>query len=62
MTDFKSIAMVHPSFTLVEYAKPVNIPLALLPSNGEDMNVMNGFWDVIKEKPFFDKCVRKDFV
>ena len=62
MTDFKAIAMVHPSNTFPEDANGVSVPLALLPSNGEDVNVMNAFWEIIQKKPFADKCVRKDFV
>ncbi len=59
---FNAIAMVHPSNTLIEDANGVSVPLALLPSNGEDPQIMDGFWDIIKTKPFHDKCVRKDFV
>ena len=38
------------------------MPVALLPSGGEDQAVMNAIWERLQKKPFADKCVRKDFV
>lgn len=59
---FLAFAMVHPSNLVVDDAKGISVPVALLPSNGEDPAIMDGFWDTIKTKSCFSKCVRKDFV
>lgn len=59
---FKAIAMVHPSVIVPQDANGVNVPVCLLPSNGEDKKIMNDFWDIIQKKPFAEKCFRKDFV
>jgi hypothetical protein len=59
---FKAIALPHPSFFVPEDAENVSCPVALLPSSGEDKDVMNGFWERIQKKPFAAQCVREDFV
>jgi hypothetical protein len=56
------MALVHPSLWQPEDADNMTVPVALLPSQGEDIDVMNKFWDRIQKKPFANKCVRRDFV
>lgn len=59
---FKSVALVHPSFFQPEDADNVNVPVALLPSGGEDQAVMNGYWERIQQKPIAKNSIRQDFV
>lgn len=59
---FKSMALVHPSFFLADDADNVNAPVALIPSGGEDKDVMNAYWEKIQQKPIFAKSIRHDFV
>ena len=59
---FRSMALVHPSFFQPEDADNVSVPIALLPSQGEDKDVMNGFWDKIQEKDIAKQSIRQDFV
>jgi hypothetical protein len=59
---FNAIALAHPSFWQPEDADNMTVPIALLPSQGEDRGIMNEFWDRIQKKPFANKCVREDFV
>ena len=59
---FKAVALVHPTNLQPEDGDIVTVPVALLPSGGEDQEVMNGIWERLQKKPFADKCVRKDFV
>lgn len=40
----------------------MNVPIALLPSGGEDGQVMDKFWERMQEKAFAERNVRKDFV
>lgn len=60
--DIKAIAMIHPSFTDPKDAETLTVPVCLVPSKGEDMDVIDDFWNVVQKKPFASKCVRKDFV
>ncbi|MCJ1303504.1 hypothetical protein MMC08_006314 [Hypocenomyce scalaris] len=53
--------MVHPSLTHPNDAAGVTVPVCLLPSQGEDKQIMGDFWAIIEKKPFAGKCVRKDF-
>jgi hypothetical protein len=59
---FRSMALVHPSFFVAEDADNVTVPVALLPSQGEDQDTMNGFWKRIQEKDIAKKSIRQDFV
>ena len=56
------MALIHPSLFQPEDADNMNVPVALLPSGGEDRDAMDGFWERMKRKPFVDLCVRQDFV
>jgi len=38
------------------------VPVALIPSQGEDQEVMNAIWERLHKKSFASKCVRKDFL
>lgn len=59
---FKAMALIHPSNFQPEDADEMDVPVALMPSSGEDKSVMNGFWEKMQKKPFAAKCVRQDFV
>jgi hypothetical protein len=59
---FEAMALVHPSLWQPEDADDITVPVALLPSKGEDKDVMDEFWNRIQKKPFASKCVRQDFV
>lgn len=59
---FKAVVCAHPSFFQPEDADNISVPLALIPSDGEDKTVMNEFWNRIQKKPFADKCYRENFV
>jgi hypothetical protein len=52
----------HPSFFQPEDADNISVPIALMPSDGEDKAVMDEFWARIQKKPFADKCYRENFV
>jgi len=56
------MAFVHPSFFVPEDAENITVPVALLPSQGEDPEVMNAFWEKIQKKPIANKSIREDFV
>ena len=56
------MALVHPSFFQPEDADNVAVPVALLPSQGEDKDIMNAFWDKIQTKDMAKLSVRQDFV
>lgn len=38
------------------------MPVALIPSGGEDPKAMDSIWETLQKKEFGEKCVRKDFV
>jgi len=59
---FKAVALVHPTNLQPEDGDLFTVPVALIPSGGEDPEVMNGVWERLQKKPFADKCVRKDFL
>lgn len=59
---FRSMALVHPSFFQPDDADNVAAPIALIPSGGEDKDVMNAFWERIQQKPIAAKSIRQDFV
>jgi hypothetical protein len=56
------MALVHPSFFQPDDADNVTVPIALLPSQGEDQEVMNAFWERIQKKDIAQKSIRQDFV
>lgn len=56
------MALPHPSFFQASDADNVRVPVALMPSQGEDKDAMNGFWEGIQKKPFAAQCIREDFV
>lgn len=56
------MALIHPSFFQPEDADNVAVPVALLPSQGEDNDIMNAFWDRIQTKDIAKQSVRQDFV
>jgi len=59
---FNALAFVHPSFKQKGDAIHLSVPCALVPSQGEDQEIMNDFWSTVQSKPFANKCVRKDFL
>lgn len=59
---FKALGLIHPSFFQGSDAENVTVPVALLPSQGENQDIMNEFWAGIQKKPFAGNCIRKDFV
>jgi hypothetical protein len=57
------MAFVHPSFFEIDDANSVRVPVALIPSSGEDKDMINGFWDKIQQnKDIAAQSVRLDFV
>ncbi|OAA58651.1 Dienelactone hydrolase [Niveomyces insectorum RCEF 264] len=61
---FASAVLVHPSFFVAEDGDAVQIPVALIPSQGEDPAVMNGFWERVQKKGgrITEKSIREDFL
>lgn len=59
---FSAVALVHPTNLAPEDGGLFTVPVALIPSGGEDPEVMNGVWERLMKKEFKGKCVRKDFV
>lgn len=59
---FKAVALVHPTNLAPEDGELFNVPVALIPSGGEDPKVMDAIWETLMKKEFAEKCVRKDFV
>jgi len=56
------MALVHPSQFQPEDADAMDVPVALMPSGGENREVMDAFWERIQQKLSKEKCVRRDFV
>jgi hypothetical protein len=56
------LALVHPSAFRPEDADHLNVPVALLPSQGENKEVMDAFWERIEQKDIGKRSVRQDFV
>jgi len=59
---FKAVALVHPTNLSPRDGDLFNVPVALIPSGGEDPKVMNSIWETLQKKDFAGKCVRKDFL
>ena len=59
---FKAVALVHPTNLSPGDGELFNVPVALIPSGGEDPKVMDSIWETLQKKEFAGKCVRKDFV
>ena len=59
---FKAVALVHPTNLAAEDGKLFEVPVALIPSGGEDPQIMDAIWETLTKKEFRGKCVRKDFV
>lgn len=59
---FKAVALVHPTNLAPEDGELFNVPVALIPSGGEDRAVMDAIWGSLMKKAFAGKCVRKDFL
>jgi hypothetical protein len=59
---FKAVALVHPTNLSPEDGALFNVPVALIPSGGEDAKAMDAIWETLMKKDFEDKCLRKDFV
>lgn len=59
---FKSVALVHPTSLDPGDGNIFSVPVALIPSAGEDQAVMNAIWETLQQKPFAQQCVRKDFL
>jgi dienelactone hydrolase len=59
---FNAVVVAHPSFFQPEDADNISVPIALMPSDGEDKAIMDQFWARIEEKSFADKCYRENFV
>jgi hypothetical protein len=57
------MAFVHPSFFEIADADNLRVPVALIPSSGEDKDMINGFWDKIQQnKDIAAQSVKLDFV
>ena len=54
--------MVHPTNLDAGDGELFNVPVALIPSGGEDPKVMDSIWETLQKKGFGGKCVRRDFV
>jgi hypothetical protein len=59
---FEPVALVHPTNLQPEDRDIFDVPVALIPSQGEDQGVMNAIWEKLQKKPFAKECVRRDFV
>lgn len=59
---FRAMAWIHPTNLEKTDGEICNIPVALVPSGGENSEVMDAIWESLKKKEFGKKCVRKDFV
>lgn len=53
---------MHPTNLSPGDGELFNVPVALIPSGGEDPEVMDSIWETLQKKEFAGKCVRKDFV
>jgi hypothetical protein len=53
---------VHPTNLAPGDGELFNVPVALIPSGGEDPKVMDAIWETLQKKAFAGKCARKDFV
>jgi hypothetical protein len=56
------MAWIHPTRLEKTDGEKCNVPVALVPSGGEDPEIMNAIWGDLQKKDFSEKCVRKDFV
>ena len=56
------MALVHSTNLQPEGGDLFTVPVALIPSQGEDQEVMSAIWERLHKKIFASKCVRKDFV
>lgn len=56
------MALVHPTNLQPEDGDLFTVPVALIPSQDEDQEVMNAIWERLHKKSFASKCVRKDLV
>jgi hypothetical protein len=56
------MAWIHPTNLERTDGAICNIPVALIPSGGENPEVMDEIWADLKKKEFGGKCVRKNFV
>ncbi|CZR51328.1 uncharacterized protein PAC_01203 [Phialocephala subalpina] len=61
-TLFNAVALVHPTNLSPSDGDLFTVPVALIPSGGEDQTVMNAIWEKLQEKEIAGKCVRKDFL
>ncbi|KAK4690387.1 hypothetical protein P7C71_g6389, partial [Lecanoromycetidae sp. Uapishka_2] len=59
---FKAMALIHPSQFQAEDADDMDMPVALMPSGGEDKDAMDGFWGRMQKKAVGERCVRQDFL
>ncbi|KAF2102917.1 alpha/beta-hydrolase [Rhizodiscina lignyota] len=59
---FKCMGFIHPTNFQPEDADNVDVPIALLPSQGEDPKAMDAFYGKIQTKPIADASVRQDFL
>jgi len=58
---FSAIALIHPTNLSPSDGDLFTVPVALIPSGGEDPDVMNAIWERLQRKEFAGKCVRRDF-
>lgn len=56
---FTSLALIHPTNLLATDGQHFSVPVALLPSGGEDPAVMDAIWADVKERK---GSVRRDFL
>ncbi|CAK7213532.1 hypothetical protein SCUCBS95973_001825 [Sporothrix curviconia] len=60
---FDAVALIHPSFFVAEDGDAMQVPSLLVPSSGEDLAIMDGFWSRVQSKGgvVAEKSIRKDF-
>ncbi len=59
---FKVAGLVHPTNLERGDGEVFEVPVALVPSAGEDGEIMDCIWETLKGKSFGEKNVRKNFV
>ncbi|ORY29567.1 Alpha/Beta hydrolase protein [Naematelia encephala] len=48
--EFEALAGIHPSFSAVEDAEKINVPLCLIPTKDEDMSIVNKIYENVEAK------------
>ncbi|KAE8444196.1 hypothetical protein EG329_000793 [Mollisiaceae sp. DMI_Dod_QoI] len=59
---FNALALIHPTNLSPTDGDLFTVPVALIPSGGEDPLVMDAVWESLQRKDFAGRCVRRDFL